>query len=388
MAMQTQTAGSLSHLFRATGGSGKDPLKPTDLGLDYLQSDSEFLKNFKTPYTGANGSGPILNANANLIPTRTDNYRDISSTLDYKLGNGLGVSTAYRKQDSMAGQTKEGFQGMAKPSKMFGRDSRSYDLNYRRDDMLDRARMSFKKMGFRPNEVPDQADYMPWQWNDNQALGIGGGPIGNPNQYNRNYTVPDADAVARRLYQPAPSRITQMMTTDVEEAALRPNSTLMNPITVVSNDRQREKLQRIPRNADVIESVLYHNIVPRSMGPGRNVEAPRVYSDANVLRRPVGTNDTGGRDVDGRWENGYSSVNPLLDSSLEDYLTMHKSDFKYVQGKEELTETQEFVQNQEKLLNQNVQDYNHIDPKMGLYPHNQSTINTPLVHPKGVGTQI
>jgi hypothetical protein len=259
---------------------------------------------------------------------------------------------------------------------MFGRNSKSYDLNYLRDEMTARSAMNFKKMGFKPNEVPTQAEYFPWEWNDNQALGIGGVPIGNPNQYNRNGVVPDADAVARRLYQPTPSRMTKMLTTDVEVAAIRPNKTLLHPMTVVSEDLQRQKLQRPSRNADVIESVTYENIMPRGMGMVGK-EAPRVYSDTDVLRKPIGTNDTGGRDVDGRWENGHSNVNPLISTSLEDLLTLHKDDFKYVQGKDPGFEEDEFKRGEKLLLSQRVPDYNHVDPTAGEYVHDAGGLNVP-----------
>jgi hypothetical protein len=359
--------------------------------MEYMQPDSEFMKDFITPKVGANGGGPILNANANLMPTVADEYRDISNTLDYRTNNGLGNSRVARKSDSLGGQTVDGFHGPANPSKMFGRNSKSYDLNYKRDEMTDRARSSFKKMGFKPNEVPQFAAYKPWDWNNTTALGISGTKsIGNPNQYNRNYGVPDADAVARRIYQPAPSRQTKMLSTDVEDAALRPQQTLMHPMKVVTEDRQRMKLQHIPRNTDVIESVLYENIMPRGMGSAH--EAMRVYSDVGVLRQPIGTNDTGGTAVNGRWENPNSSVNPLHDMTTEDLLTMHKDDFRYVQGKNPVFEEEEYRRNEEELMGQTSSDVFHLQPKTGFnngqFPHNASTINGPLAVYPDVGREI
>ncbi len=380
---------SLSTLFQSTGGSGKDPMTPTAPGMEYLDANSEFMKNFMTPNVGANGGGPILNANANLLPTRADEYRDISNTLDYRMNNGLGVSTNYRKPDSLGGQTRDGFQGMPYPSKMFGRDSKSYDLNYKRDELTERAKATFKKMGYKPNEVPQFADYMPWDWYNTTALGISGAQtIGNPNQYNRNYPLPDADAAARRLYQPTPSRQTQMLNTDVEEAALRPQRTLMHPMKVVTEDRQRMKLQRIPRNTDVIESVLYENIVPR--GAGNKVEAPKIWADAGVLREPVGTNDTGSRAVNGRWENPHSNVNPLHDVTTEDLLTQAKDDVRYVQGKRPEFEEGQYQAGEMLLMSQHVTDTFNLDPRKGNapgeYPHNASSINGPLRQPIEAGS--
>ena len=382
MAATSARGDSLSSLFQKTGGSGRIPLDSNAPGMEYMDPSSQFMENFMTPNTGANGGGPILNANANLLPTRADEYRDLANTLDYRMNNGLGVSSNYRKPDSLGGQTVDGFQGMPYPSKMFGRNSVSYDLNYKRDEMRERASAGLKKMGFRPNEVPQFADYMPWEWNNTTALGISGAQtIGNPNQYNRNYPIPDADAVARRMYQPAPSRQTQMLSTDVEEAALRPQQTLMHPMKVVTEDRQRMKLQRIPRNSDVIEAVLYENIEPRGMG--NKVEAPRVWSDVSVLREAVGTNDTGSRAVNGRWENPHSNVNPLHDTTTEDLLIMAKDDFRYVQGKDPEFENKEYGMGELELRSQHVLDTFDLQPKSGLakprdFPHDASTINGPL----------
>lgn len=377
MATVTTKDTSLSYLFAQTGGSGDDPLDPTAPGLQSYESDSKFMKDFKTPYTGTNGSGPILNANANLLPTRTDRFRDISSTIDYKLNNGLGLSKAYQKQDSMPGNSDSGFYGFANPTKMFGRDSKSYDLNYLRNEATSRAAMSFKKMGFKPDEVPLGGALFPWDWNNNQVMGIGGIPIGNPNQYNRNHSLPDADAVARRLYTPAPSRLTKLITTDVENAALRPNRTLMHPETVVSNDLQREKLQRPSRNADVIESVQYENIAPRGMGS--RVEASMVYGDVDVLRQPIGTNETGSRAVYGQWKNGFSAVNPLLDVSLEDKLQMFKDDYRYVQGKDCPEEFIDYKDTEKNLLNQLVPDPTHVQPGKNEFIRDASTPSVPLL---------
>ena len=377
----------LSELFFQTGGSGKDPLDGQNPGFEYLQSDSDFLKNFKTPMNSANGAGPILNANANLYPTRADQYRDITDRLDYRLGNGLGVARPFRKNDSVGGATQSGMYGYAEPSKMFGRDSKSYDLNYKREEMTERVRAGFKKMGFKPNEVPDQADFMPWQWNDLQALGIGGEYIGNPNQYNRNYSLPDADQAARRIYQPAPSKLTKMIQTDVETAALRPNRTLLHPLKVVTEDRQRQKLQRPSRNTDVIESVIYESgVQPRGMGTSHN--APKVWAESDVLRQPVGNNGTGDRSLDGRWNNAYSNLNPLLDATLEDLLVAQKNTQKQIRGQDPEKEFNDFRKAELELIKQRVSDPNKIDPTQEEFPENRDGLNVALEMPAGVGNEF
>lgn len=338
----------LSYLFQGTGGDGIDPGSLPGAGNLDKPSDIEFLNSFRTPMTGINGHGPILNANANLLPTRSDTFRDITSTLDYRMNDGLGVSRPYRKPDSQGGQTVDGFHGLAYPSKLFGRTGKSYDLNLVRDDLMNRARNPLKILGSRPNEVPEFADYMPWQWNDLDALGIGGAPIGNSNQYNRNYSLPDADQAARRLYQPAPSRVSKMLSTDTEMASLRPQQTLMHPLKVVSEDRQRMKLQRIPKNADVVEAVIYENIEPRGMG-AKN-EAVKVWGDATVLRQPVGSNDTGDKSVLGRWEAPDSTNNhPLLAMDMEDRERRAKFDVYGVQGKDPDFEYRQYLANEKKL---------------------------------------
>jgi hypothetical protein len=362
----------LAEVFAATGGIDENsPAVPT------LEPTPQFLKEFElAPFTGANGSGPILNANANLLPTIADNYRDTANTNDFRLGNGLGISTAFRKPDSMAGQAEDGFQGLAKPNKLFGRSSVGFDLNWIREKNMERARNPLKKMGFKPNEVPLGGKLEPWQWQNHAALGIAAPK--NANQYNRNYLLPDADAVHRRLYQPQPSRLTKMITTDVEDAALRPSRTLLHPMTVVTNDLQRQKEQRIPRNADVSEAVVYEKIHPRGMSFGGR-EAMRIHADVSVLRQPVGTNDTGNRAVHDRWRNGGDPYGALTASTLEDRLQLFKDDARYVRGQKIASEAEEFTQSQQKLDAQRVHDPNSIYPRDGEYPDFTRTgVSTPL----------
>jgi hypothetical protein len=266
---------------------------------------------------------------------------------------------------------------------MFGRNSVTPDLNYQRDSMTERARSSFKKLGFKPDQQPNDAYFQPWQWNNLNALGIGGGDA-NSNQYNRNYSLPDADMAARRLYQPAPSRMTKMLSTDVEVAGLTPQRTLMHPLKVVSEDRQRMKLQRIPRNADVIESVVYENIMPRGMGS--KVGAPKSWSSADVLRFPIGTNETGDPTVFGRWNAGLSE--PLQDVQNEDRMRVANNDFRAVQGKQPETEEEEFEAAEAWLASQRAPDPTNITVKPGEYPWKRSNVSQPLYMPKNVGRVI
>jgi hypothetical protein len=375
----------LASLFRGTGGSGFDYASAADIGEAYLEPDSEYLRSFQTPFTGANGGGPILNANANLLPTQSDQFRDIANSLDYRLGDGLGVARPFRKNDSMGGSTPGGFYGPVGPTKMFGRDSSTPDLNYERERMLERSRASFKKLGFKPEQQPDGAFYQPWEWNNTQALGIGG-PEGNPNQYNRNYSLPDADAVARRLYQPAPSRATKMLSTDTEVASLAPQRTLMHPLKVVTEDRQREKLQRIPRNTDVMERVSYgKGEVPRGMGS--RVDAPLVWGSSDVLRQVVGSNETADRSVLGRWNNGFSQ--PLQAVQNEDRARVANFDHSDVQDKLAVQEEERrFLAAEARLRAQAVPDPTRISVRPGDFPRDASGPSQALRVPRGMGRLI
>lgn len=375
---------ALTQLFAQTGGP--DPNTPV---LPESEPSPSFLHAFTTAqFTGANGSGPILNANAILIPTRADQYREAENFNDFKLPNGVGLARPYRKPDSMGGQVTGGFQGLPYPNKNFGRSTTSHDLLYDRDVLMERARMGIKKMGYKPEEVPPGSDYFPWQWNNLQALGIGS----HGNQYNRNYMLPDADAVARRMYEPTPSRKTKLLTTDVEEAALRPNQTAVHPMKVVSEDRQREKDQRISRNTDVIESVLYENIHPRGMGPGNGQQAPYIFSDPSVLRIPVGNNETADRSFINIWKNGHDQVGmgnaAMLASTNEDLLQLQKDFLTYVKGQTVPREVAEFAEADRYLNTRKVPDPNEIQPYPGEYPHGQSGINCPLVPYPSAGTTI
>lgn len=363
----------LAEVFNMTGGPDK-----TSAAIPELEPSAEFLKEFSSAhFTGANGSGPILNANAVLLPTVADNYRDTANTNDFRLGGGLGVSRPYRKQDSMGGQTAEGFHGLAIPNKLFGRDARSHDMSWNRHEQMQRAQMALRKFGYKDGEVPEGAALKPWQWNDIQALGIGT----HGNQYNRNYPQPDADAVYRRLYEPTPSRRTQMLGMDVETHAMRPERTMLHPLKVVAEDRSREFDMRIPRGTDVKEAVTYEKgAMPRGWGPVFGQQAVRAWGDVDVLKQPVGTNDTADRSVFDRWNAPFDSNQPLHAATLEDRLMAIKADARYVRGQDVDSEVSRFLEGERRLASQYAPaPFEIIAP--GEYEHNASDINGPLRPP-------
>ncbi len=366
---------TLAEVFAQTGGP--DPTSPV---VPDTEPGVAFLSNFSTAqYTGSNGNGPILNANAVLMPSVAGNYDDTSTTNDYRLGNGLGISRPFGRPDSMGGQVEGGQYGNPYPNKMFGRSTTSHDQNLNRLDHRERAQMNLKKMGFRPNEVPSGAHLQPWVWQNNTALGIGSAmQDGNQgSQFNRHYGVPDADAVARRMYQPTPSRMTQMLAIDVEDVQMRPSRTLLHPMKVVSEDKQRDKYMRIPRNADVHESVVYENIMPRGMGR-HNQAAPRIYGRSDVLKQPRGTNETGDRSIHGIWKNASHSTDPLAASTLADRLQLFQDFEKTVNGRDIDREMREYAAANTRLDSQPVYDPNEIRPARGEFPFGQSTPSGPL----------
>ena len=366
---------TLAEVFAQTGGP--DPLSPV---VPDTEPGVAFLSNFSTAqYTGAHGNGPILNAHAVLMPSVAGNYDDNSTINDYRLGNGLGISRPFGRPDSMGGQVDGGQQGNPYPNKMFGRSTTSHDQNLNRLDHRERAQMNLKKMGFKDGEVPKGSHLQPWVWQNNTALGIGSamqdGRQGN--QYNRHYGVPDADAVARRMYTPTPSRMTQMLAIDIEDVQLRPSRTLLHPMKYVSEDKQRDKYMRIPRNADVHESVVYENIVPRGMGR-HNQAGPRIYGRSDVLKQPVGSNETGDRSIYGIWKNASHSTDPLAASTLEDRLTLFRDFEKNCNGRDIDRELREYANANTRLDSQSVYDPNGIQPTRGEYEYGNSTPSGPL----------
>lgn len=345
----------------------------------FQAANQEFLASFTTPNTGFSNGGPILNDNANVLPTISDVYRDTGVFSDFKLNDGLARARPYRKPDSQPGQSDDGLHGNAFPTKMFGRDSRTYDLNYKRDEMLERAKSTLKKMGTKNGEVPEFAHYFPWQWNNLDIHGEGSTPAMQGlhlNQYNRNYNNPDADDISRRLYEPTPSRRTKLITTDVETAALMPQRTMLHPMKVITEDRERMQLQRIPKNTDVIESVVYENIMPRGMGS--KIPASRVHADPTELRQPIGTNETGDRSVLGAWNNPFSQINPLQHQHNEDRLVQHISDFKYVQGKDVDAELERELMEQQRLIYQSWPDPLDLTPTTSEYKLKLDTPGAPV----------
>jgi hypothetical protein len=240
---------------------------------------------------------------------------------------------------------------------------------------MERAQAGLSKFGHRGGEVPAGSHLQPWQWHDIQALGEGEG-----HRYNRHYGVPDADAVARRIYEPPPSRRTKMLGVDVEEAALRQNRTALHPMAVVTSDLQREKEQRVPRNADVHESVIYENVHPRGMGVSGTRAAGKVWGDASVLRQPIGTNETGDKSVFGVWSNG-SDTRALAADTLQDRLLLYREGQRLLRGHDHAREEAEFLESQRLLDGQaeSVQDPAGIRPRWGEFPRGRTGPNGPLL---------
>ncbi len=378
----------LSDLFQYTNGDVKMLNVPLNDNPSFLDAESAFMQNFVTPFTGTDVDG-IMNPDISALPTIDDSYRDISNSNDFRLGTGLGVSRAFRKPDSMlAHEGDSPMFGAIQPNKNFGRSSVSQDLNNLRVDHTERAAMSFKKLGYKNAEQPDQAYYQPYEWNPQP-----GGPsrveaaTGDGNQrgssaysafVRSHHPTMDADQFARRSYQPAPSRLTKMLGVDVEQQGLMQQRTLLDPLTYVTNDRQREKFQNISRNTDVTEAVIYENIMPRGMAPPMGIQAPQVYSEYDVLRQPIGTNDTGSRAVFDRLTNPYSNQgHEMLAETLEDNLVRYKADYEFVQGKNLRAEIEDFMAGERAFAAQTTRDQ-ILRPEFGNYTGRMDGISGPV----------
>lgn len=288
----------------------------------------DFLRAFAAP-TGGFQTGPIQNLDANLLPTRVDAYRDSCNTNDFRLGNGLGVSRPFRKPDSQPAATGDGFHGWVRPTKNFGRSDRNSDANMRRVDAEERASMHRRPMGSKDYEVPEGMRAQEWVYNNQVQLGVAGGE----HQYNRNTPMPDASKVARRGYEPAPSRRSKLASTDVETAALRPNSTRYLPLQFFEEDHSRDIVRRVPRNTDVREAVIYESAPPRGMGPHGGVAAPVAHPSVDAQRRPIGTNETGDRSVLGIWTAPRDTTGGVKHlTTNEDFALLHRDEHKYIRG--------------------------------------------------------
>ncbi len=229
----------------------------------------------------------------NAVPTSDYSWHDNTSANDYRMPGGLGYSRTMSREDSMP---HEVWHGTTMPNKNPGRNSKSVDLD--RGALQDRANHMFRKLGSKPHMNPPGTNIQRWDYDVQEQQHPEGSPFYH--QHNRNNTLPpDADSVYRRLYQPPPSRLTKMLSTDVEEQGLRPNRTLMSATAMLNNDMSRRQLYAVPKNADVRESVMSGWAVgdaPR--GLSRVVAQPHIWSES-VYRAPLGSNDTGDKSVFG-----------------------------------------------------------------------------------------
>lgn len=372
---------SLSHLFTNTPThEANKPLGALSV-FGHMDANSEYMKNFSVPFSGSDGGGILENSMANFIPNVDDSYRDISSTHDWRLGNGLGVSRAFRKPDSMPAHEGENpIHGRIIPTKNFGRSTVAPDLNNARDELRARARMAMPVMGSKRDEVPEQSMMREFDYNP-QKIRADGSAYAAPVRGHQPRA--DASALHRRIYQPAPSRLTKMLSTDVEMAALRPQQTLHHPMKVVSEDRTREMEYRIPRNTDVTESVVYEGIHPRGMGS--HVGGGKVWGRVDVLRQPVGNSDTGDKSALGRLSNpGPQSGNELLAETLDDALVKMKADHKYVRGYDIDEEMRWFRKGEEALYRQGITapDPTGVGGSIHEFSRSASTANMPMASAK------
>lgn len=264
---------------------------------------------------------PVTNPFANFLPDRADQFRDLASARDFRLPNGVGVSRFYRKPDSQEAWTAEGMFGPVFPDKLPGTGA-DRSRPPARSEAEQRAATVLPQIYQRAHETPEGANFRPYEWNNLQASGSGG-PL--QSMYNRNVPRPvDAQAAARRLYQPAPNRLKKLLSSDVEEAALRPTVALPPP----ESDAGRIPYYRHRRNADVLETVQERSVLFSTRG------APRVWSDASVMRAPKGFAETGGaRAVRGRWSAPDIPGGESAAQTLDDRLLAHREALRWVQGR-------------------------------------------------------
>jgi hypothetical protein len=110
--------------------------------------------------------------------------------------------------------------------------------------------------------------------------------------------------------------------------------------------------------------VTYEKIMPRGMKS--HVNAVKVWADADVLKQPRGTNDTGDRSVLGIWKSGVSHA--LVAATLEDPLIAQKEMQRQVRGQDLEKEINEFRAGEIALMRQKVQDPFSIQPGEGERP--------------------
>ncbi len=273
---------------------------PIDVDLLDTSGQRQFASQFASRIP--KNEGLLFNDNANLAPTYDDSWRDIASSHDYRMPNGLGISRSFARPDS---QLRTEWFGEVQPTKNFGRDSKTVDQVDLYASNRERADMQFRILGSKPHRKPAGTDLREYEYN--VPVGYGGDERGgntgvNHSNYNRLTPVPDADAVYRRLYQPAPSRLTKMLGADTELLGLMPQRTVMDPVSVVDNDMTRHQIRAVPRNVDVREAVRVGSAegdAPRGMSYPNGGSAVHIWSSTEGSRVPIGSDDTGDKSVFG-----------------------------------------------------------------------------------------
>lgn len=289
---------------------------PQESSVDYNdQVDVSFWQSWGMPITPRTNGYFETNPHANLLPNIDDSLRDTQLRNEWRLGNGMGISRAFRKPDS---QLSEGFKGiLSSPglaqTKLFGRNTKTPEVS--RNVQVDYALRNINNNKY--DEVPEGAGYKEYDWN--VPLNGSGARMATTNNlaahlHNRNAHYLDHDMAAKRIYKPPPSRLTKKLHVEVEKNQLRPQNMIRDPMKVFENDPRNYIQMRTPRNADVREMVTTERrdgVLLRGAGPMNGVVAQSARTRVDHFKRPIAYAETGTRDILNRW----GQPNPTRDGN-------------------------------------------------------------------------
>ncbi len=247
------------------------------------------------------------NPSANFLPEVDNSLDDNSLRNNWRMGNGLGIARAWRKPDS---QLSEGFKAMTNPKTIPyagtmqpGRVGKSAPVS--RNMQIEYGRRNLNNS--RKDETPEGAGYRPYDWDVPYDLSQGRqSTVNNINAHRKNLNAHyiDPTHAYRRLYKPAPGKLTKKLHIPIEINQLRPQNMIRDPMVILENDPRMYTQMRMPKNFDVREMVRdERSDVPlRGAGPINGVEAYQPYVRTDHIRRPIGNVENGSRVVLHRWQ--------------------------------------------------------------------------------------
>lgn len=233
------------------------------------------------------------NPGSNFLPTADHSFDDGSLRNDWR-GLGLGTQRAFKKPDE---RISDEFKNMESPlyrNTIPNTNRKSAGINRNLEMEYAMRKINNSRHAERP---------MGTNINPREKHGVNVHNNLNAHFHNLRGHLHDNSQDFKRQYRPPASRLTKMITMDLEKNSLRPTRSSAHPMKLYENDPRQYIQYRAPRNADVREMVTAEKgIAPYGSHSKMNgVSAYTPYQRVDHFREPIANHETGQKDIYSHW---------------------------------------------------------------------------------------